>query len=596
MCRIAGFISPENKPAEFYNTVQTMCDLQAHGGPDDSGMFQNESGTVTLGHRRLSIVDTSAAGHQPMTYADRYKIIYNGEIYNYKELKKELIQLGQSFTTHSDTEVILAAYAQWGTVSFSKLKGMFAFALYDAAEQEMLLVRDPSGIKPLYYYQNSTSFAFSSEVRALKTIPGIEEDPGWKIQFMAYGHLPEPLTTLKNVRQLPKGFYLKYDCQNFSFGLHSYYFYDFSSDITDRKFAVNKLQQGLEDAVKRHLIADVPVGVFLSGGTDSAILAGLASKDKGQSLVALSLYFQEAGFSEKKYQDIMLASLNMERHQYLLTEKDFETSLPHALSAMDLPGCDGLNTWFVSRYAREQGIKAVISGLGADELFGGYPSFGRMKLALQLQAFPSALYPATKISSEKKWHRLNYLRLQGIKGIYLSLRGLYPAADIARHLQLSEKQVWQDLEELPAMPPLQHVAAGNKASWMELNLYMQNQLLRDSDVMGMAHGVEIRVPFLDDEVVKLAHGMAPEIKFSGSDPKSLLTEAFRKIMPKEIYDRPKMGFAFPFQEWLQKSSFLADNMSQASAETKKDYQLFMKGKLHWSQMLVLFQLNLQNGQ
>ena len=263
---------------------------------------------------------------------------------------------------------------------------------------------------------------------------------------------------------------------------------------------------------------------------------------------------------------------------------------------MDLPGCDGLNTWFVSRYAREQGIKAVISGLGADELFGGYPSFGRMRLALQLQAFPSALYTATKISSEKKWHRLNYLRLQGIKGIYLSLRGLYPAADIARHLQLSEKQVWQDLEELPAMPPLQHLAAGNKASWMELNLYMQNQLLRDSDVMGMAHGVEIRVPFLDDEVVKLAHGMAPEIKFAGSDPKSLLTEAFRKIMPKEIYDRPKMGFAFPFQEWLQKSSFLADNMSQASAETKKDYQLFMKGKLHWSQMLVLFQLNLQNGQ
>ena len=577
------------------DTVKAMCDIQAHGGPDDSGIFQDDIRGVILGHRRLSIVDTGNGGHQPMVYAQRYHLVFNGEIYNYKELRKELLELGKYFTTHSDTEVILAAYAQWGTVSFTKLKGMFAFALWDKQTNELLLVRDPSGIKPLYYFQSNTSFAFSSELKALKQLEGVEEDPNWRIQFMAYGHIPEPLTTLKNVRQLPKGFYIKFDCSDHSFGFHSYSFYDFSTDVTDRKLAVELVQDKLQQAVKRHLVADVPVGVFLSGGTDSAILAALTAQEAAQVPASISLYFSEDIYSEKSYQDILLSTVQMKRHQHLLTQKDFESSLSIALQSMDMPGCDGLNTWFISRFARQLGIKAVISGVGADELFGGYPSFHRMKLALQIQSLPSVIYAATRLSKQKKWHRMAFLRLSGIKGIYLFLRGLFPVPDIARHLGISEAEVWQVLEDSPAMPHLVNLSAGNKASWMELNLYMQNQLLRDTDVMGMAHGVEIRVPFLDDDVVKLAHRLSPDVKFSGREPKSLLTDAFKHLIPSEIYKRPKMGFAFPFQEWFQQSEFLAGKMEGAGVETLRDYNRFMKGNLHWSQMLSLLHLTLENG-
>ncbi len=564
-----------------------MCDEQKHGGPDDEGIWKDEPAGLVLGHRRLSLLDLSAAGHQPMIYKDRYVISYNGEVYNFKILRKELEQLGHRFITQTDTEVILAAYEQWGTQSFARLEGMFAFAIWDKEEKKLLLVRDPSGIKPLYYFFKDGTLAFASETRAFRFVPGATEaNPTWPVYMLAYGHLPEPVTTLENVKPLPRGFFISYDTERESLSMQSFSFYSFNEWAADQPAPEKKLHDLLRDSVNSHLIADAPVGVFLSGGIDSGILFLLAAEQKKQGLNSLSIYFNEGKYSEKKYQDLLLEKVKCERNQYLLDKDQFEKALPRVLSDMDQPSSDGINTWFISQYAKQQGLKAVLSGIGADELLGGYPSFKRIGYAAALQNTPGLLLGSWWKKS-RKYRRITYLRMEGLTGLYLFLRGQHTPEEIARHLDGDEKQVREILQETPVMPAATQLHKGNLASYIETNLYMQNQLLRDADSMSMAHGIEIRIPFLDHHFRQYCMDISPNKKYGGAIPKSLLIEAFKAELPGEVWNRPKMGFAFPFTEWFGSSDYVKEIVAAGGAKADNNYNEFLSGKKHWSQWLSL---------
>lgn len=593
MCRIAGIINPDLDINQASLFVKEMCALQKHGGPDDEGVYINNTLSTVLGHRRLSIIDLSNNAHQPMSYlSQRYQITFNGEIYNYQELKSELLSAGCTFTTNSDTEVILAAFSKWGVQSFGKFMGMYAFGLLDTYTNDFYLVRDTEGIKPLYYSSTSNGIAFASEVRAFSCIPYLaEENPDWRIYLMAYGHLPEPITTKKNVFSLPKGNYIKYSITNKSSELIQYYKEEYSDQITNRLEAIDAIKQELDKAVERHLIADAPIGVFLSGGLDSSIIALLANKNNQQLLNTISIYFEDAYYSEKKYQDLLLTKLTCNSHQHLVTEQKFHQHLPSIIDGMDLPSCDGINTWFISEYAKENGLKAVLSGIGSDELLGGYPSFNRMKYAQIVSSLPKKLLRSGKFFGESKYRRIQYLSIPGIVGKYLFLRGQYIPSEIAEYLNMDETEVWEKLEQIPVLPAVSDLSSKNQASWMESNLYMQNQLLRDADVMSMAHGVEIRVPFLDKNFVELTKKISSPIKFSGGLPKQLLIDTYKDVLPELIWNRPKMGFTFPFAEWLKNDEYAMDVSNDKFDINRKR---FLQGHMHWSQFFTTMLLE-KNG-
>ncbi|MEO9005022.1 MAG: asparagine synthase (glutamine-hydrolyzing) [Ginsengibacter sp.] len=590
---MAGILNHSLPTEAIRPMVEEMCNILRHGGPDDEGIYACEQHQLVLGHRRLSLIDLSSCGHQPMCYANgRYMISFNGEIYNYRELKNELQEGGSLFHTSSDTEVIVAAFHAWGTNSFKRLNGMFAFAIWDNVEAKLYLVRDPSGIKPLYYAVTKEGVSFASEIRAFRPVPYLrEENEVWPVYLMAYGHLPEPVTILKKVLPLTKGSFICYDSRSHDFTKGLFKKYHFAEKYGDKEEVIEQIKDSLYQSVKRNLIADAPLGVFLSGGLDSSIIALLANRDKHSALNTLSLYFEEQTFSEKKYQDLLLEQMDCKRNQYLLKEEDFHENLPRILQAMDQPSCDGINTWFISKYAKENGLKAVLSGIGGDELYGGYPSFGRMGKANLLEKMPSGLLRSGKFAALKSLKRLGYLSLGGAVGKYLFLRGQFIPNDIAQQLNISEEQVWDILKEAPYCEDISGLSAGNQASWIESNLFMQNQLLRDGDVMSMAHGIEIRVPFLDTHFIDLSLQIQSGIKYVGR-PKQLLIDSFKDILPEPIWNRPKMGFSFPFKKWLTNSEYVKDIVKPGS----KSYRRFAEGNMHWSQFLSLMLIKNYGGE
>ena len=588
MCRIAGVISKTNTIAALTSQVKQMCTLLKHGGPDGEGVYEVPNCNIVLGHRRLALLDLSTAGHQPMHYLNRYSITYNGELYNYIALKNELIADGYYFQNNTDTEVILAAFAKWNTNAFAKFNGMFAFALWDDEVNKMYLVRDRVGVKPLYFSIYNNSLAFASEVKAFKAIPHLQViNSHANIYQLAYGFIPEPYTTLQHVQALPKGCFLTYNYFTNTSNLQTFAFSSFSSQITNYTNAKAQINTSLDAAVQNQMAADARVGLFLSGGIDSTILANLASKNKLKEIHTVSIYFNEKSYSEKKYQDIVANQIGSTHHSVLLTQQHFNTHFSTILSNMDMPSCDGINTWFISKYASTEGLKAVLSGIGADELYGGYPSFDRINKAIILQKLPAALLQLLSKTSQSKYSRLSYLKIKGMQGLYLFLRGHFTPIQIAQQLGSYENEVWQVLQQEYASPTFYKMESKNMASWLEYNYYMQNQLLKDADVMSMAHGVEIRVPFLDNNVVDTAFKIVPKIKYSGKNNKQILIDSFSAILPKEIWDRPKMGFSFPFAQWLNNCEYVKALSISNNKATQKACIDFANGHLHWSRILSL---------
>jgi asparagine synthase (glutamine-hydrolysing) len=590
MCRIAGIISGGLQPAALNEKVKSMCSALQHGGPDDEGIFSAGETKLVFGHRRLSIIDLSNNGHQPMADINkRAWITFNGEIYNYLEIKQELLSAGCQFYSGTDTEVIINAYLHWGISAFAKFRGMFAFALYDKVKSLTYLVRDTTGIKPLYYHIQDGQLSFASEIKALK-IAGIvnEADPKWQTRFLAFGHIPEPYTTLKNVFSLPKGHYLCWENKTGSHTISAYSKLGAASYITNIDEAKAAIYDVLKTAISRQLIADAPIGVFLSGGVDSSLITLLANEQKKAQLKTISIFFDEKAYDESAYQQLIFNKIQGDKFTHLVKQQDFENSFPHIIQAMDMPTTDGINTWFISKYAQQDGLKAVLSGLGADELYGGYPSFNRIKYLKYLKKIPAALFSLAAPFAADQYKKIEYLSHKHPIADYLLLRGLFAPSDIAKILDTDIKQVNEILFSDTVLPgPAQYDK--DYAAWLETNLYMQNQLLRDTDVMSMSHGLEVRVPFLDEDFQNLTARIAPGIRF-GDEAKKLLTDSFSTILPPEISTRPKMGFTFPLQQWMQQYPAISDDSLYHGKVAQNVIKKFKNNKAHWSKSFALYQL------
>jgi asparagine synthase (glutamine-hydrolysing) len=572
-----------------------MCKALKHGGPDDEGIYIDEKAGLAFGHRRLSIIDLSSNGHQPMAdIQQKAWITFNGEIYNYRELKEELLKTGAKFHSNTDTEVILLAYLYWGTPAFSKFRGMFAFALYDASKAITYLVRDTAGVKPLYYHIKNGDLSFASEIKAFK-IAGItnDTDQTWPVRFLAFGHIPEPYTTLKNVRSLAKGHYLSWDHRHSTYEINSYQNTAGEPFITDASLAREYLYSSLKAAVNRQLISDAPIGVFLSGGIDSSLISILANQQKEQRLKTISVYFNEKDYDERAYQNIVLNQVGGEKFTHLVQQKDFEEFFPHIIADMDMPTADGINTWFISKYAHDDGLKAVLSGVGADELFGGYPSFNRIKYLQYLRKIPAPIFKAANYFKADKYRKISFLSHNHPLADYLLLRGFFIPSDIAKILDTDVKEVEEILfngDIIPDLGPYNET----HAAWFETNLYMQNQLLRDTDVMSMSHGLEVRVPFLDEDFQRLTERISPEIRFNKNQPKKILIDSFKDILPFETWNRTKMGFTFPLQEWMSRHAELCNESLYRGKVAQNAVKKFKQGQMHWSKAFALYQIN-RNG-
>jgi len=590
MCRIAGIIANGVNPDDTRSKVAKMCYALQHGGPDDEGIFTDEKNGLVFGHRRLSIIDLSTKGHQPM--ADNQQkawITFNGEIYNYLELREKLTIAGAGFNSATDTEVILQAYLHWGTDAFDKLRGIFAFALYDIAKATTYLVRDSSGIKPLYYYINNGQLSFASEVRALKLAEiATAEDETWRVRLLALGNIPEPYTTLKNVFSLPKGSFLCWNNNDCNCSISRYQTRFNINYITNKKHAEEIIHEALSNAVKRQLIADASIGVFLSGGIDSSLITLLAARHEQHQLKTISIYFDEKSYDESQYQHLIFKQINGEKFTHLVRQKDFDKYFPKILNAMDMPTTDGINSWFISNYAHQDGLKAVLSGIGGDELFGGYPSFKRIKYMGYLRKAPSALLKLSNYFTADRYKKISFLAHHHYLADYLLLRGLFTPPDIAKILDVDVKQVDDILFDTASNINLGQYNAEH-AAWFETNLYMQNQLLRDTDVMGMNNGVEVRVPFLDEDFLRLVESISPEIRFDTDRSKKLLTDSFSDILPAAIWDRPKMGFTFPLQQWM-KNTEVGDETLYKGQAAKNVVSKFRNDKMHWSKVFALYQI------
>jgi asparagine synthase (glutamine-hydrolysing) len=568
VCGING-IYGINDAEQARSRVLQMCNAMAHRGPDDHGVFHN--GPAALGHRRLSIIDLSAAGHQPMLSQDsRYSIVYNGELYNYKELKAELSQ-NYTFTTNTDTEVIIAAYARWGTACLQRFNGMYGFAIWDSEKKEMFIVRDRLGIKPLYYYRSGDQLVFASEVRSLLAsglVPRKLSAEGL-VDFLRYQTVHAPATILENVYMLLPGHYMLVSGGNVN--IQRYWKLPVSADDAIGKKEYNEVCSDINlllyKAVERRLVADVPFGAFLSGGIDSSAVVGLMSRVQQDKVKTFSVVFDEKDFSEAEYSQLVAKKFNTDHHEIHLKVTDFLEELPNALKAMDHPSGDGPNTYVVSKATKNAGITMALSGLGGDELFAGYDIFRRtveLESKRWITNVPGFMksFAAAMLKIRRPGVQADKLA-EVLKLRKLDLASTYP---LSRQVLL-DRQVKELLKnkELPSNR-VADIAFGlaalgcgdgqsglpllSKVSAVEISTYMQNVLLRDTDQMSMAHALEVRVPFLDYTLVEYVMSVPDKYKYP-STPKKLLVDSLGDLLPPEIVNRSKMGFTFPWKHWMK---------------------------------------------
>jgi len=643
MCGLAGLMRLDGRvTVEDVGAVLRMLDAQDHRGPDDWGLLlpdaaarsrelgpllgrldpahvmtypvERSSATTVLGVRRLAILDRSPRGRMPMGSANRRGwLAYNGETYNYRELRAELGP-AESFSSGSDTEVLLRAFDTWGEAALARLRGMFGLAYFQAGPTPtLLLARDRFGIKPLYWHEDRRRVLFASEVTAIVRGGLVPDEASGEAlaRFLEWGSVPSPLTTVKDVRALPPGHILKISSRGAR--VERYWDLDGAVEAARRAApraaadAVVATRERLEESVRLHLVSDVPLGVFLSGGIDSSALAALAAEGRPQPLTTLSVAFEERALSEAAYARRMAARVGADHHEVLLRAPDVFADLSAFFAAMDQPTVDGLNTWCIARAAREAGLTVVLSGLGGDEVFWGYDHLRRTAALGLARAVMAALPAAVRrgvtrlgpmagaLLARPGLDRLAALEAPTPPGVYHLVRGLFPRATVRDLLGASEG----DLEAAaPALTGDARAGAGDlreALTRLEFSHYLGDQLLRDTDVMGMAHSIEARVPYLDHRLVETVLGLPAALKLDRARPKPLLLDALGDRLPREIWDRPKMGFTFPMAAWMRERApelerlCLEDKRLQRSA-VEAVWSAFAAGRSHWSRPWALLVL------
>ncbi|HTS13009.1 MAG TPA: asparagine synthase (glutamine-hydrolyzing) [Candidatus Limnocylindrales bacterium] len=633
MCGICGVIGVESKEANE-RIVRRMLSAIVHRGPDGQGALI--SPPVGLGSRRLSIIDVQGGSQPIWNEAGDVAVVFNGEIYNFRSLRTELESLGHRFTTGSDTEVIVHAYETWGASCTQHLKGMFAFAVVELSEgrdsrpAKVLLARDRLGIKPLYYAALNGVLYFASEVRALiasGAVP-VQVSAAAVPSYLLFGSVVEPCTFVENVFSLPPGHTLSISIGKPFDGVspQPYWKPAMSNKSTESEPARHSVVESrrhvrelLEDAVEAHLVSDVPIGIFLSSGIDSTVLAALASRAQN-GIHTFTVAFPESEFSEAAIARETAKSLGTNHSELALSEQDLISRLQEAIGAFDQPSMDGVNTYFVSWAARQAGLKVALSGLGSDELFGGYRSFRATRQIARLTAMAHLVSgpfrsfvagPLSRVISIRNSRDATgkaiaaWLNPGSLPHPYFFTRTLFTSRTVVSALSAAPIH-WQSTPwatSLSAAAEDARLTDGFTAvSWLELRCYLLNTLLRDTDAMSMSQSLEVRVPFLDSDLVDYVLSLSEEAKANRAQPKALLVESLGDLLPKQVTAQPKRTFTFPWELWLrgdlgkQVGSSLEDWSPVLAAHVRPEFPRavwsdFLSGRTTWSRPWSLYVLN-----
>ena len=621
-----------------------MTRAMSHRGPDDEAYLIGEARAtgLALGMRRLSIIDLKS-GSQPIWNESRdVAVISNGEIYNYRELRERLILCGHRFTTQSDTEVLVHAWEEWGEDFLSELRGMFAIALLDLRERYattplLFLARDPLGIKPLYYTQTAEEFAFASEVRALVSSGAAERrlSQDALTSFLLFGSVSEPVTLLEGVFSLPPGHRMLLHIPERRRTPRARPWWDAAQSPAardpkrprDLATAAKHLRPMLEDAVRAHLIADVPVGLFLSGGLDSGAIATLATRSQ-TGIRSFTLTFPGTSYDEAQMAQAIAKHCGTQHTEIPLRGEVMLARLDEAVAALDQPTMDGVNTYFVSWAAREAGLKVALSGIGGDELFAGYDTFSNSRRVSRLIRTARFVPAPLRRATAKLLSRLIAWRSSvdaGRKGAaawatpdtlpspYFFARTLFPPGELAKLTEPRFRPSTVAADGVTLEPTwlgwLERTAAEaskleltSATAWLELRNYMASTLLRDTDSVSMSRSLEVRVPLLDTPLVEFVTALPDAARHRPGVQKALLVEALGELLPKEIVAQPKRTFTLPWEEWLRgplrgklEASFAEPAPALAPHLHKEGvlgvWRAFLAGKTSWSRPWSLYVLN-----
>ena len=578
MCGVFGMVGNSNR-----DIARRVCGAMHHRGPDDNGIwFDDKSIPVTLVNTRLAILDLSDAGHMPMQNNNGDLVVtYNGEIYNFPEIRDMLESLGYSFVSQSDTEVLLTAYEHWGEGCIDHFRGMFAFVIWDIKKQKLFAARDRLGIKPLYWSMVGDCLLIGSEIKTLLSTGLIDSllDQEALHHYLTFYAVPPPLTMIQDIKALLPGHALTWESGSLSIKQYwdlpvvtSIYKDTDSYDVLEMQ---RELRNLLEESIKLRMVADVPVGAFLSGGLDSSAVVALMATLSGNQLKTFSIGYDIDGtkVDERYFADLVAKKYDTEHHEIVVTGQDVASQLSNFVSAMDQPSGDGLNTFLVSQ-ATSQHVKVALSGLGGDELFAGYNQYRYLMYADNISALwgyvpkqvkgiarhlfnlSSSIFDREALADIPNWLESHFLER------YLRTRTLFNE-DIKTQLY-SSNQLWRENEIASSIDFLKPYINDNeqdsivKVTRLELKSYLSHMLLRDTDVTSMSHSLEVRVPLIDHKLVEFALNIPPSEKldksFSGNFSgrgKKILSDVLSDLLPDEILMRKKQGFFMPVNEWLR---------------------------------------------
>jgi asparagine synthase (glutamine-hydrolysing) len=605
MCGLFGIVYKKNLNKEkLFSTLN----LLSHRGPDEDGFLESQN--LFLGQKRLAIIDLSPTGKQPMKLncsksERKLSIVFNGEIYNFKALKKELQSLGHNFFSQSDTEVILHSYEEWGEEGIKKLRGMFACALYNEDKKEIILFRDLLGIKPLYYYLDENYFVFASEIKAFWNFEFIKKEIRKEaiFEFLQNGYLIQPKTFYQNIFALEPGSILKLNFFQNSFKIEIKKY----ADILDYYLlpqknlslneAIQKTKNALLDSIEHHLIADVEVGLFLSGGIDSTVLLYLMRELKHSKIKTVSAIFPNTIYDESEKINELVQKFNTEHLELKITSKDFLEHLDNIFYYMDQPTIDGVNTYFVSLIAKKAGLKVVLSGLGGDELFYGYPSFFKLpkilklKKLLKITGIGRLLEAFYKIENIQQNKLAEIIKSKNLTEEYLYYRAIFTEKQIKQIMPNIFINQNEKIDE--NYRQIKNILS--QISYLEMQYYLKNQLLRDSDVFSMAHSIELRVPFVDNVLFENIVPIPDEYKIKNNISKFLLKEIIKDKVSENILFQKKQGFVLPIELWMKENkNLIKDEILNSEIYNKKMveklFNLFLANKFHWSRIWSLYVL------
>jgi asparagine synthase (glutamine-hydrolysing) len=587
VCGIAGFTTFGNADYDQDRIIRSMTQAIAYRGPDGEGYYRDSG--VVLGHRRLAIIDL-VGGVQPMSDAGgRYDLIYNGEVYNYVELRQELENRGCRFVTRSDTEVVLQCLATDGSAALRKFDGMFAFALWDRQQRQLLLARDRAGIKPLYYFCHGPDLIFASEIKALLKHPLVTRTlaPLSVSKYFSYGYVPAPDTIYANIHKLEPGAWLKFNAE----GLTREFYWDIP--LTDNPISprhidecCDQLLQLMRDSVRRQLRSDVPVGVFLSGGIDSSAITALAAQESSSRLHSFSIGFEQPSYNESAYARRIAARFGTEHHEEILSLHQAADLFPRVMQLLDEPFADAsiLPTYLLCQLAARH-VKVVLGGDGSDELFGGYPSFQAHKVVQKLSFLPIGWRDwlarlARRLPVSHHYASVEFLMQQFLKGLGLSPEvrfllwmGCYGNAEKKQlfSADLQQRLLREDPFEDISRYVRQSGLTGDfqRLQYLCMKMYFQDDILPKVDRASMAHSLEVRVPYMDRDLVEYACRIQPFYKLKGLTTKYVLKRAVRGLLPNDIIHRRKAGFMMPVAVWLtQDMRETIEDLCSASAIAK----------------------------